>query len=135
GQDQSGADDGQPLGPEHAIRGGGRHLLRKPSDMRRRVRQEERGLPLIVVLGAIMVISIFVAVAFAAAVHSNTATYQERTGKQAFAAALAGLRTGVYRLNTSGVATDKCPTYTVGGSSTTNPTNGLCGAYSSTDTG
>jgi Tfp pilus assembly protein PilX len=107
----------------------------KPTEIRRRVRHDERGVALIVVLGAIMVISIFVAVAFAAAVHSNTATYQERTGKQAFAAALAGLRTGVYRLNTSGVANDKCPTYTVAGAPTTNPTNGLCGAYSSTDTG
>ena len=34
----------------------------KPTNMRRRVRHEERGVALIVVLGAIMVISIFVAV-------------------------------------------------------------------------
>jgi len=107
----------------------------RPTNILRRVRHEEHGVALIVVLGAIIVISLFVAVALAAAVRSNTQTYQERTGKQAFGAALAGLRTGVYRLNTSSVATDKCPTYTVAGSPTNNPTNGLCGPYSSTDTG
>jgi hypothetical protein len=107
----------------------------KPTNVRRHVQQDERGVALIVVLGAIMVIGIFVAVALAAAAHSNDTTYQERTGKQAFAASLSGLRTGVYRLNTSGVDTNQCPSYTVGGSSTTTPTNGLCGPYSSTDTG
>src|SRR3954454_523749 len=107
----------------------------KPRHILRPLRADERGGALIVVLGAIMLIGIFISVARAAAAHSTDATYQERTGKQAFGAALAGLRTGVYRLNTRGVAHDKCPTYTVAGVPTTNPTNGLCGPYSSTDTG
>jgi Tfp pilus assembly protein PilX len=98
----------------------------------RRLHSDERGIALIVVMAMLLIIGILTAAVFTNSLNIKNATDKERAGKQAFAAAVNGLRSAMYWLNASAPDDAVCPP--LPGQATPqgpNTTSGLCGPYES----
>ena len=98
----------------------------------RRLHSDERGVALIVAMAMLVVIGTIAAAVFMNSLQVKTATATERSGKQAYAAALNGLRSAMYWLNASAPADAACPP--LPGQTTAlapDGTSGLCGPYES----
>jgi Tfp pilus assembly protein PilX len=100
--------------------------------VRRRLMSDERGVVLIVVMAMMLVLGIIAASVLATSIASNHLTRQDRAGKQAYSAALTGLRAAIYRLNAYKPDDDKCPPLIDGTAATI--ANGACGPYGSDTT-
>ena len=98
----------------------------------RRLRHDERGIALVVVMAMLLVLGTIAAAVFTNSLQIKTATANERAGKQAYAAAVSGLRSAMYWLNTSAPADAACPPLP-GQTTPLGPdaTSGLCGPYES----
>jgi type II secretory pathway pseudopilin PulG len=95
---------------------------------------DESGVVLVVALAGLLILSIIAASVLVTAVASNGSSLKDRRGKQALGAALGGLRTATYRLNTNIPSDGACPP-AAGGAPVTPDADGVCGPYSSTDAG
>lgn len=100
----------------------------------RRRLSDETGVVLVVAVAALLILGIVAASVLVTAVASNRGSNADRWGKQALAASLNGLRTAMYRLNTSVPADTACP-LSAAGATVTPDADGACGPYSSTDAG
>ena len=95
---------------------------------------DERGVVLVVALSIMLVLGLIAAGVLVTAVASNGNSLKDRRNKQALGAALSGLRTAMYRLNT-GLPGDANCLPTAAGTPVTADSDGVCGPYSSTETG
>jgi Tfp pilus assembly protein PilX len=98
----------------------------------RRLRSDERGIAMIVVMVMMLILGTLAAAVFTNSLDIKKATATERAGKQSYAAALNGLRSAMYWLNASAPNDNTCPplpgqTVQLAPSGT----NGLCGPYES----
>jgi hypothetical protein len=101
--------------------------------MRRRL-SDESGVVLVVALAAMLILTLIAGSVLVTALASNNSSLSDRRGKQALAAALSGLRTALYRINTNIPGDGACPPSSTG-AAVTPDADGVCGPYSSTDTG
>jgi Tfp pilus assembly protein PilX len=92
---------------------------------------DERGVVIVVVMAVMLFLGLISAAVLASAVANKNASATDRSGKQAYGVALAGLRTGIYWLNTSTPDDGQCPPYP--GTSTQISPNAanVCGPYES----
>lgn len=98
--------------------------------MTRKDLRDESGIVMVVVMGTLLVLSLLAAAVLATSVFSATASTKQKDAKTAYGAAITGLRTAVYRLNTNLPAADTvCPILPSGLAAAIN--NGVCGPYSS----
>src|SRR3954452_17714919 len=98
----------------------------------RRLHAEERGVALIVAMAMLLILGIIAAAVFTNSLQIKNATATERSGKQAYAATLNGLRSAMYWLNASAPADTDCPPLPgQTAAQAANGANGLCGPYES----
>ena len=98
----------------------------------RRLHAEERGIALIVAMAMLLILGIIAAAVFTNALQIKNATATERSSKQAYAAAVNGLRSAMYWLNAYAPSDTSCPPLpgqTV--AQAASGTSGLCGPYES----
>jgi Tfp pilus assembly protein PilX len=98
----------------------------------RRIHDDEQGIALIVVMAMLVVLGTIAAAVFTNALQIKQATASERASKQAYGAAVNGLRSAMYWLNASVPTDTVCPPLPgQSGAQAPDPTNGLCGPYES----
>jgi len=97
-----------------------------------RLRDDERGVVMVVVMAALMILSIIAAAALATAISGKGQASKDRFAKQSYGTATAGLQAAIFRLNSTQPADDACPPMP-GSTTPVTPVNGLCGPYSSND--
>jgi Tfp pilus assembly protein PilX len=76
----------------------------------RRLRTDERGIAMIVVMGVMLVLSLLAAAAVTASMNFNQSSVKDSRVARAQAAANAGLEAGLYNLAKRGIAADQCLT-------------------------
>jgi Tfp pilus assembly protein PilX len=91
--------------------------------------QREEGVVLVIVMAMLVVLGLFGAAVLASAVSSKDQTQQDRWNKQAYGAALAGLRAAIYNVNTSVPDDNACPPYPGLTTAPTPNSQNICGPY------
>ena len=97
-----------------------------------RLRSEERGIVLILVMAVLLVLGIITASVLGSSIVGSRTTSKDRSSRGALGAALTGLDAAIYRLDVTVPADDSCPSLPDGTAATVS--NGVCGPYNS-DTG
>jgi type II secretory pathway pseudopilin PulG len=98
-----------------------------------RIRGEETGVVMVVVVAVLMILGLIAASVLTTAIAGKRQSANDRFTKQAYGAALAGVQAAAYRLNATKPGDNVCPPLPGQTTPVTPSAAGLCGPYASDD--